>query len=41
MTSFWSTYLRGMKKIKYTMEDTKKREKRLRDKSLEKNYPKN
>jgi len=41
MTSFWSTYLRGMKKIKYTMEDTKKMEKRLRDKSLEKNYPKN
>jgi hypothetical protein len=41
MTSFWSTYLRGRKKIKYTMEDTKKREKRLRDKSLEKNYPKN
>ena len=41
MTSFWSTYLRGMKKIKYTMEDTKKREKRLRDKRLEKNYPKN
>jgi hypothetical protein len=41
MTSFWSTYLRGIKKIKYTMEDTKKREKRLRDKSLEKNYPKN
>ena len=38
MTSFWCTYLRGVKKIKYTMEDTKKREKRLRDKSSEKNY---
>ena len=41
MTSFWSTYLRGKKKIKFTAEETKKREKRLRDKSLEKNYPKN
>ena len=41
MTSFWSTYLRGKKKIKFTAEETKKREKRLRDRSLEKNYPKN
>ena len=41
MTSFWCTYLRGMKKIKFSMEDTKKREKRLRDRSLEKVYPKN
>ena len=41
MTSFWSTYLRGMKKIKYSMEDTKKREKRLRDRNSEKYYPKN
>ena len=41
MTSFWSTYLRGNKKIKYTMEDIKKREKKLRDRSLEKVYPKN
>ena len=41
MTSFWSTYLRGMKKTKYSMEETKKREKKLREKSSEKVYPKN
>ena len=41
MTSFWSTNLRGIKKIKYSMEDTKRREKKLREKSSEKVYPKN
>ena len=41
MMSSWSTYLRGPKKIKFSMEETKRREKRLRDKSNEKSYPKN
>ena len=41
MTSFWCTYLRGVKKIKFSAEDIKRREKKLRDKSLEKVYPKN
>ena len=41
MTSSWSTYLRGPKKIKFLPEETKKREKRLRDISNEKSYPKN
>ena len=41
MTSFWSTNLRGIKKIKYSMEDIKRREKKLREKSSEKIYPKN
>ena len=40
MTSFWITYLRNAKKIKYSMEDTKRREKKLRDISLRKVYPK-
>ena len=40
MTSSWITYLRNAKKIKYSMEDTKRREKRLRDISLKKVYPK-
>ena len=38
MTSFWSTYLRNTKKIKYSMDEIKKREKRLRDKISQKNY---
>ena len=41
MTSTWSTYLRSPKKIKFLPEDIKRREKRLRDKSAEKSYPKN
>lgn len=41
MTSSWSTYLRGPKKYKFLPEETKKREKRLRDISSEKTYPKN
>ena len=40
MTSFWSTYLRDSKKIKYSMEEIRKREKRLRDKISLKVYPK-
>ena len=40
MTSSWITYLRNAKKIKYSMEDTKRREKKLRDISLRKVYPK-
>ena len=38
MTSYWSTYLRGEKKKKFLKEDIIKREKKLRDKSNEKNY---
>ena len=38
MTSYWSTYLRGEKKKKFLKDDTVKREKKLRDKSNEKNY---
>ena len=38
MTSYWSTYLRGEKKRKFLQEDTKKRERRLRQRSQEKNY---
>ena len=41
MVSSWSTYLRNPKKIRMLPEETKKREKRLRDKSNEKSYPKN
>ena len=41
MTSSWSTYLRNPKKIKFLPEETKRREKRLRDRSNEKTYPKN
>ena len=41
MTSTWSTYLRSPKKVKFLPEDIKRREKRLRDKSAEKSYPKN
>ena len=41
MTSSWSTYLRNPKKIIFLPEDIKRREKRLRDKSNEKSYPKN
>ena len=40
MTSYWSTYLRGDKKKKFLPEETKKREKRLRDRSNERS-PKN
>ena len=35
MTSYWSTYLRGDKKKKFLPEETKRREKRLRDRSNE------
>jgi hypothetical protein len=38
MTSYWSTYLRGEKKKKFLKDDIVKREKKLRDKSNEKNY---
>jgi len=38
MTSYWSTYLRGDKKKKFLKDDIIKREKKLRDKSNEKNY---
>jgi len=38
MTSYWSTYLRGEKKRKFFQEDIKKREKKLRQRSQEKNY---
>ena len=41
MTSSWSTYLRGPKKIKFLPEEIKRREKRLRDRSNDKTYPKN
>jgi len=41
MNSSWSTFLRGPKKIKFLPEETKRREKRLREKSKEKSYPKN
>ena len=41
MTSFWSTNLRDIKKIKYSIDDIRKREKRLRDKISQKVYPKN
>ena len=41
MTSSWSTYLRNPKKIKFLPEETKRTEKRLRDRSNEKTYPKN
>ena len=37
MTSFWCSYLRGGKKIKYSMEETKKREQRLRYRNSGKN----
>ena len=40
MTSSWTTHLRNQKKPKFLPEETKKREKRLRDKSNEKTYPK-
>ena len=38
MTSYWTTYLRGEKKKKFLKDDIKRREKKLRDKSNEKNY---
>lgn len=38
MTSYWSSYLRGEKKKKFLKEDTIRREKKLREKSNEKNY---
>ena len=38
MTSYWSTYLRGEKKKKFLKDDIIKREKKLREKSNEKNY---
>lgn len=38
MSSNWSTYLRGEKKKKFLKDDIVKREKKLRDKSNEKNY---
>jgi hypothetical protein len=38
MTSYWSTYLRGEKKRKFLSEDIKKRERKLRQRSQEKNY---
>ena len=38
MTSNWSTYLRGEKKKKFLQEDTKKREKRLRDRINKRNF---
>ena len=41
MTSNWTTYLRGPRKIKFLPEETKRREKRLRDRSNDKTYPKN
>ena len=36
MTSYWSTYLRGDKKRKFLPEETKRRERRLRERSNEK-----
>lgn len=41
MTSFWSTNLRDIKKVKYSIDEIKKREKRLRDNISQKVYPKN
>lgn len=41
MTSFWCTYLRGFKKKKFMPEEIKQREKKLRNISSEKSYPKN
>ena len=41
MTSFWSTNLRDIKKVKYSIDDIRKREKRLRDTISQKVYPKN
>ena len=38
MTSYWSTYLRGEKKKKFLKEEIKRREKKLKEKSNEKNY---
>ena len=38
MTSYWSTYLRGEKKKKFLQEEIKRREKKLRDRSQERNY---
>ena len=38
MTSYWSTYLRGEKKKKFLKDDIIKREKKLRNKSNERNY---
>ena len=38
MTSYWSTYLRGEKKKKFSKDEIVKREKRLRDKSNGRNY---
>ena len=38
MTSYWTTYLRGEKKKKFLKDDIIKREKKLRNKSNEKNY---
>ena len=38
MTSYWSTYLRGEKKKKFLKDDIMRREKKLREKSNEKNY---
>ena len=40
MTSSWTTHLRNQKKIKILPEETKKREKKLRDRSNDKSYPK-
>ena len=41
MTSFWSTNLRDIKKVKYSIDEIKKRERRLRDNISQKVYPKN
>ena len=38
MTSYWTTYLRGEKKKKFLKDDIIKREKKLRNKSNERNY---
>ena len=40
MTSFWCTYLRGFKKKKFMPEEIKQREKKLRNISSDKSYPK-
>ena len=40
MTSFWCTNLRGFKKKKFMPEEIKQREKRLRNISSDKSYPK-
>lgn len=40
MTSYWITRLRGEKKKKFLPEETKHREKKLRDKTAEKVWPK-